>query len=175
MRLLHRLHLLIYLVSSLVPASMAEGSSAATLVMPRDLVEFARSNRCAPLDDFFDRPGMVNPPYACGLLPGDEEDSAVLWCKKLEASDKPYLLLIKVSNTTALLGCPARLDWWNPPGGLSIETRARISLGNFRYLGDPRRSAAGSVARGRVIVSSYDGATEAFYCHKGEWLVEMKH
>lgn len=147
-------------------------SSADTLVMPRELVDFARANGCAPIDDFFDRPGMINPPYVYGWLPGDPENSAVFWCKKTEKDGKPYILMFKPADSKQLRGCPAVIEWGDPPGGLSIETRARLALVKFRYVNAPKRNGPSSVVtRARVLVNYYDGLSDVFYCYRGKWLV----
>jgi hypothetical protein len=138
--------------------------------MPRELVDFARASGCAAIDNFYDRPGMVNPPYVYGLLDGDKEDSAVFWCRKLEKSKAPYLLVIKTVKDKELKGCPSKIEWWNSPGGLSIETRSRFTLKDFHYVSDPKRAGpASTILKAKVIVSYYDGLSEIFYCHKGEW------
>jgi hypothetical protein len=150
----------------------ARVSWADTLVMPRELVDFAHANGCTPIDNFFERPGMVNPPYVYGWLSGDQEKSAVFWCKRAEKNDKPYILMFKARNPKQLAGCPAIVEWWNPPGGLSIETRRRLALRNFRYVTVPQRAGPASVVtNAKVIVNYYDGLTDVFYCYKGRWLV----
>jgi len=155
--------------ASIVPAA---GTAAAdTLVMPRDLVDYARSQGCAPVGDFYERPGMLNPPYVYGFVAGEPEDSAALWCRKLEKSDKSYLLLLKVKNPQVLGGCPNRIDWWNYPKGLSIETMPSLALSTFRFAADPKRTGpTTTVSNARVIMSEYDGVEELFFCHQGAWL-----
>jgi hypothetical protein len=145
---------------------------AATLVMPQDLVEFAHTKGCIPIDNFYDRPGMVNPPYVYGWLSGNPEESAVFWCQKAEKSEKPYKLVFKVREPKRMEGCPAIIEWWNPPGGLSVEVRSHLSLSDFRYVNEPKRAGpASTVLRARVIVDYYDGLMAIFYCYQGEWLV----
>ena len=137
--------------------------------MPQELVDFAERDGCAPINDFFARPGMVNPPYAYGWLAGDPEDSAVFWCKKA-LDEKPYKLMFKVHDPKRLAGCPATIEWHNPPGGLTIETR-RLALRDFRDVTEPSRPRSNAVvAHAKVIVDYYDGLTTMFYCHEGRWL-----
>jgi hypothetical protein len=156
---------------ALVLAVVSYAASAETLIMPRGLVDFARSNGCATIDDFFERPGMLDPPYVYGVLAGDKEDSVAFWCKKLEKSDKPYMLVIKATDPNELNGCPAKIDWWNYPRGLSIEMRSALALNSFHYVTDPKRAGpAATVPKAKVIVSYYDGVSEMFYCYKSEWL-----
>jgi hypothetical protein len=154
----------------------ASTAYADAIVMPRELVKASRANGCAPIENFYDRPGMINPPYAYGLLTGEPEGSAVFWCKKIERSDRPYLLMIKAANIGALAGCPTKIAWWNDPAGLSIEVRKSLSLKNFRYTAEPARNGpAVIVSLAKVIVNYYDGVSDIFYCHKGQWLFSESH
>ncbi len=155
--------------------AFASASRAETLVMPRELIDFARAGGCVPIDNFYDRPGMVNPPYVYGWLAGDPENSVAFWCKKLEKSDKPYLLVIKAANAKDLFGCPAKIEWGNAPAGLSVETRKSLSLRDFHYLTEPTRAGpAAVIPTAKVIVNYYDGLSDEFYCYKGQWLVASK-
>jgi hypothetical protein len=142
------------------------------LVMPEDLVTFAHSNGCEPINDFFNRPGMINPPYVYGWLSGDKEKTAAFWCKKTDDRIRPYRLVFMPSDPKQL-GCPAMIEWRNPPGGLSIERRTHIALRNFRPVAAPNRGVPSYVvANAKVLVNYYDGLTDIFYCHMGEWLVQ---
>jgi hypothetical protein len=155
--------------------------------MPRELVDFAHANGCKTIDKFFERPGMVNPPYVYGWLLGSDEDSAVFWCKKTEKTDKPYNLMLtvrdlkshelKVPDQKQLAGCPAAIEYWNAPAGLSIETRRSLELRYFHNVTDPRPRPGGLtdvVANARVIVDYYDGLRSTFYCYRGQWLVNIQ-
>jgi hypothetical protein len=149
--------------------------SADPLVMPRELVDYAHSQGCAPVEDFYERPGMVNPAYVYGFAGGEPEDSAVLWCRKAEKSDKPFALLFKVSDPKKLGGCPARIEWWNYPKGLSIETRTALKLSDFHLTAEPKQAGPmTTIPSARVIVSEYDGVEEVFLCHRGAWLFMMR-
>lgn len=160
----------------LVAVTAAGAGSAAPRVMPMDLSDFAHAQHCAPIDDFYDRPGMLNPPYVYGVLPGEPEDSVAFWCKKLEASDRPYLLLLKVKNAKALSGCSDRIEWWNYPKGLSVESEASLNLSDFHFTAEPKRPGpATSVSNVRVIMGEYDGVEERFLCYQGAWLFEVRH
>jgi hypothetical protein len=152
-------------------AVIARNSSADTLVMPRELVDLARANGCSQISDFFERPGIVNPPYIYGWLPGDPERSAAFWCKKTEQSKNPFKLVFKVVDPKQLQGCSATIEW-PYPRGLSVETRHNLALREFRYVTAPKRAAPSTVvASARVIVNQYDGPEDIFYCYGGEWLV----
>lgn len=146
-------------------------------VMPREFVQYAEAHGCLQLSDFFDRPGSVNPPYVYGYLEGNEEDSGVFWCKKKIADDKPYLLMIFVRHTRASWSnCPQHIEWWNPPGGLSIHQEKSLTLGSFTKVADLHQSGPKKQRlEHNAIMSSYDGVSVVFYCHKGEWFFRMLH
>lgn len=189
MTLSRQRYMAVLTVCSLLLPLFASPVSADTMVMPRDLVDFATANGCAPINDFFERPGMINPPYvlldawapgATGVNAVDREkaiDSAAFWCKKVEKSDKPYKLMFKVSDPQLLAGCPASIEWRNPPAGLSTETHRNLSLSDFHYVTDPQRSVpSGVVANAKVIVNdNNDGLIDIFYCYRGQWLVSSYH
>jgi hypothetical protein len=146
-------------------------------VMPREFVQYAEAHGCLQLSDFFDRSGPVNPPYVYGYLKGSEEDSGVFWCKKKIADDKPHLLMIfarhkEISSST----CPQHIEWWNPPGGLSIHQDKSLTLGSFMKVTDPHQSGPKNQRlEHNAIMSSYDGVSVVFYCHRGEWYFGMSH
>jgi hypothetical protein len=177
----------LFTICILLLAVFVTASRSDTLVMPRELVDFARANGCSPIDDFFERPGMINPPYVYGWISGAAEDSAVFWCKKAGKSDKPYNLMFTVRDTATrtlkvpapkqLSGCPAIIEYWNGPAGLSVETRSKLELRQFHRVTDPRPQSGGPtevVANARVIVNDNgDGLTELFYCFRGQWLINL--
>lgn len=140
------------------------------LTMPQDLVTYARENGCSEIEDFFDRDGQVNPPYVYGLLPGNSEDSAAIWCANKKDASKPYLLLF-MAKDKRVLGCPDRIRWEDYPGGLSIRNDLKLALSDFWYAGDiKQRGPQGAVTNGNVIVSYYDGIYSYFYCYRNRWL-----
>ena len=146
--------------------------AADPLVMPRELIDYAAATGCAPIDNFFERPGMVNPPYVYGWLPGDQEKSAAFWCRNTEKGTKPYILKFKVAKPAELRGCATAIEWSDFPGGLSVETRPRLVLNEFHSVTVPqRRGPSVEVPNARVLVSYYDGLSDTFYCYNGEWLV----
>jgi hypothetical protein len=140
--------------------------------MPRELVDFAQASGCAPIDNFFERPGMINPPYVYGWLPGDKENSAVFWCKKKEKDGKPYTLMFMPADPKQLAGCPATIEWESFPAGLSIETRPRLALNTLNYVANGQAGPALTVRNAQVLVNYYDGLTEVFFCFRGRWLFD---
>jgi hypothetical protein len=159
-------------VVALMLVSTSYASPPDTLVMPRDLGDYAKAKGCLPLTHFFDRPGMVNAPFVYGVFAGEVEDSAAFWCKQAKSSDKPYLLLLKVAQSKVADGCPEYIEWRNVPGGLTVEHRSKMNLQAFRYVSSPTRATPTTILdKTSVLVNSYDGLTDVFVCYKGKWLV----
>ena len=161
---------------TLLMISSLSAASADTLVMPQDLVTYAHTLGCSQLVDFFERPGMIEPPFVYGIAPGEKEDSAAFWCEKAVKGTKAYLLAIKIADEGRLGGCPTKIEWWNHPRGLSVEHRGNLDLRRFHFVNDPKRSApAATVPKATVIVSYYDGVSDEFYCYDGSWLYATAH
>ncbi len=145
-------------------------------LLPADLLNIARNYQCDQIDDFYDRPGMVNPPYTYGYLTGLDEDSAVFWCEKKENNKRLYYLIIySRSEKKGLQNCPSKIIWRNYPGGLSIYKDITMTLNDFVYIATPRnRVPQNKKMTHNAILSEYDGKEELFYCYDGEWLVRQR-
>jgi hypothetical protein len=158
------------LLAFLPPGSLHSQSSEAPLVMPRELVDFAAKNGCRAIGKFFDRPGMLDPPFIYGWAEGDRENSAAFWCQRQNSNS--YRLMFKVRDPKLMSGCATMIEWTNLPAGLSVEVRPNLALNAFRDATDPKLTKpTGEVKNVRVIVNYYDGLTDVFYCHRGRWLV----
>jgi len=149
----------------------AASAAADNLIMPQELVLFAKKNGCSQVVDFYNVPGMINPPYVYGYLPGDPENSAVFWCQKNESSDKPYLLLFMSKIPDVPIGCPYKIEWGGRiPVGLSIDRNISLPLLNFYYIDNTDKPISKKgVTTGSVVVDYYDGISTYFYCFKGRW------
>lgn len=151
-----------------------------TLVMPQELVEHAQQNGCRQVADFFERPAMVNPPYAYGYLPGSPENSAVYWCEKGRQEPKDertYVLMFMFKGERpAWARCPARIiEWRNYPAGLSFLRDRTLTLEHFESVEQPKRRGSKAVRlQHPAIRNEYDGLEEIFYCHDGRWFVWMR-
>jgi len=44
-------------------------------IMPDELLKIAEKCGCEQVDNFYNRPGMIGPPYVYGFLSGEEENS----------------------------------------------------------------------------------------------------
>ena len=158
------------LIAGVIGVFVTCAAVPSNLVMPQELVDFAENNGCTQLEDFFNRAGSVDGPFAYT----NDKSSAVLWCKKKTPDSKPYLLLLKDAPQFAR-GCPSKLEWWNPPGGLTLR-KITAALRDFRYLDDKdRRGPSPGQTSSIAIVSSYDGVEAIFYCHESKWLYMMRH
>lgn len=165
--------------------------------LPSELSEPAKEVGCQPIEGFFDRPGMVQPPYLYGYQPGkgmlpeaEVEKSAALWCRKSAGEGTVHLLLFarkarpfhgfSLAKSQALLPCSPVLEWpaarGNPPGGLSVARAVGEPLSGFRYADDLERSGPSDQRTTHPpLQSRYDGAGWDFYCHEGRWLVRGRH
>jgi len=151
-------------------------AQAQTLLIPEELHEFAKDNGCSPIEDFYERPGMLGPPYVYGYLPGPQETSAVFWCQKQEDSKRKFFLLFMFENTDhELTNCPHKVEWGNYPRGLSIYNDRETDLGGFVYLNDPMRKGPKEKMMNNAVLSEYDGVGVVFSCYKGEWLIRQRH
>ncbi len=148
---------------------------AENLLIPEELNEISNVSGCSQVEDFYQRPGMVNPAHVYGYVSQDEWNSAAFWCKKKITSTKPYVLLFIFREDDAkheLAKCPHQIERADYPGGLSIYRDRKTTLNNFRYLDDPaRRGPKGARMKYNAIMSGYDGLADIFYCFRGKWLV----
>lgn len=145
-------------------------------LLPNDLLKVASNHQCKQINDFYDRPGMLNPAYAYGYSSDILKESAVFWCEKIENSNKTYHLIVfhsKIHNE--LSKCPDDIPWQNFPGGLSIVKGNNATLDGFRYVLDPHKQVNERTnMKHNAILSEYDGVEELFYCHDGAWLVRQR-
>jgi hypothetical protein len=153
-------------------------ASELTPIMPEELIAYAAKNGCEQVSDFFKRPGRVNPPYVYDYRPASPPANAALWCQVgQEDKKRKFFLLLMIRNRNhEWAQCPARIEWWNYPGGLSIYKDKRATLAYFVYLADPKkRGPANTPLSGNGIRSEDDGVGAIFYCHQGEWLIRQFH
>jgi len=140
--------------------------------LPLDLSQVAKEHGCEEILNFMDRPGMVEPSYAYGYLPGEKENSAVFWCQS--TTDNYTYKLIVHSNDGKAFGCPGTITSNNYPGGLSISSSVQLSLTEFRYLKNNKPGPEATTS-GKYIKSYYDGVEHIYYCHQGDWLILFRH
>lgn len=150
-------------------------ASESLLIMPEELVDYAKKNGCDQVSDFFNRPGIVNPPYVYDSPSDPVNYGAALWCQSGAGNDKKYFLLISIKKDHKWAKCPIKIEWQRYPGGLSIY-KQHIALKDFVYLNNPSKRGPQNVELNESgILSEYDGVEELLYCYKGEWLVRKRH
>jgi hypothetical protein len=157
--------------------SIAASSDELCQIIPEELLNFAKEKGFEQVLDFYrNRPGMLNPPYLYGYLPGREENSAVFWCQRTERGKKSYFLVFMFKDKSQkLCECPDVIKWQNFPKGLSIYKPTNETLENFVYVKDlKKRGPRDARLTHNGILCEYDGVSEIFYCHNGEWLVWMR-
>lgn len=147
------------------------------LIMPEELLEIAKENSCTQVDDFYKgKPGMVKPPFVYSYTAGSEEDSAVFWCQKIENNKKYNYLLFMFKKPNELAACAKKVEWKNPPRGLSLYKDSNTTLETFVYINNPKKKGPKNERlKHNAILSEYDGVEELFYCYEGEWLVRQRH
>src|SRR5712692_14261 len=123
-------------------AHMAYGGS----LLPETLRQAARDVGCSEVEDFYNRPGRIDPPYVFGYLRHEKdpygEHSAVFWCARPAQSEK-YLLVVWVDRDVLPIDvqkCPGTVRWQNYPGGISIVRGERMPLSEFWYREDPKKA-----------------------------------
>lgn len=142
--------------------------------LPMELVKVARNNDCKEIDNFFNRPGMVEPSYIYGYIGRDKRSSAVLWCQSTEEKRKYFLLVYVRSGKPS--GCREIITTTNYPGGLSLFKDSKLSLSKFKYVNNNNKSGPDvSELLGNFIMSYYDGVETIYYCYEGKWLRKIRH
>lgn len=144
--------------------------------MPRDLRQVARSLGCAPIADFFERDGQVEPDYINthdGRPSTDGSFRSAFWCKS--KTDKSFWLVF-VTNGQPLQrdGCPPILKWTERPRGLMVRGQT-LSLRSLRQLSDKVALINAGETAYAPISDTYDGSGHAFYCHQKKWFVALLH
>lgn len=141
------------------------GAQSGTL--PQELRVVARQQGCDEVKDFYDRPGLLHPPFVFGIDAAAEQMSAAFWC---QGEDRRTFMLVLIRSD----GRKTPLPWSNFPGGLSLTSPQDFDLSEFRLV-QHRDSAGPRVKlRGvRAIRSYYDGMTELFVEYRGRWWVRM--
>jgi len=136
--------------------------------LPQKLRELRTQVGCGPVSGFYDRPGMVEPPYLYGYLPGGKEESAAFWCHR-EGAEKPFVLvLVEKGRVTSTIA------WQNYPGGLSLDDSAPLRLSDFRYVDKPeQRGPVDAKTTHPSLRSEYDGVITLFYHHGDRWLYRL--
>lgn len=146
---------------------------ADNLVMPGELAAEAQKLGCSQVASFFnDRHDMVRPPYVYGYAPGEESHSAAFWCQERKDNHQTYFLAFMFKGGADKVGnCPRKIEWMNPPGGLSLYSGRDWKLSDFIYMDQPKQHGPNIYPEHNAVKSSYGGTEAIFYCHRGRWLL----
>lgn len=153
----------VVLIVAALHTAGAPALSAQDGVLPRDLARLAREDGCGPVHGFYNRPGMIEPPYVYGVIPGEREASVAFWCEG--RGDREYFLMVG-----GVEGKRATLRWPAFPGGLSLTEPGDWQLSSFQRVDRPEESGPALTLRSRrALTSSYDGIASLFLEHAGVW------
>lgn len=141
---------------------LSQTSVSAEQMLPSQLAAEGKRLGCSQIADFYNRPGMIEPMYVYGVLPGNKEESAGFWCQKQEAQGQTYLLVIWAKKASA---CQTTLETKNYPGGLSVSKVAPKSMDDYRKV----KSTGAKTGQSFVIEGYYDGIVNSFVCKDGDW------
>ena len=151
----------------------------ATLVVPLTIHQYAVSQGCLPLSDFYRKyPDVPGAPYAYAVHDEAVYQSFVVWCKEPESVD--YTLLFNFQGQTGgLADCPDRIH--SPiliPGAISVGraetskqlTGIALTLRGYLYVdtNEPVRKGRQPLT-GRFIESGHWEVGMHFYCVDGRW------
>jgi hypothetical protein len=145
--------------------------------LPKELLEIAKKNGCNEVVGFYDRPGMVNPPYVYGYLPGPEENSAAFWCEKKQGERRLFFLMFMTrGDAREQMKCSDKIEWKITfPGGLSIWRDMNTTYEGFEYIDDSKKELPKkNKLAGNAVLSEYSGVELLFYCYKGQWIVRIR-
>ena len=152
-----------------------EHATPGQLIIPQELFEIAEGEGYTQINNFFNRPGMVEPPFIYGYEPGPKENSAVFWCKSKEMNHY-YLIVVKTDSDSWSKIITDIIPWSNFPGGLSIYYNKDTLLDDFVFIRDTSKKVPkGEKLTHNGILSYYDGVETVFYRYKDEWIVRIRH
>jgi len=135
---------------------------------PADIVELAVQNECEAVDDFYDRPGMVEPAFAYGFAASSpRSESVVFWCRSL--GERTAYKLVAVAAGVAAPCSGVVYETKNYPGGLSLQPVEADTLAGFAS-SDGHAAPSDVTFSGLVVRSVYDGVGTSHVCLEGVWL-----
>lgn len=144
-----------------------------TPLLPKELIEGANTLGYKQIQNYYEkRPGMVDPPYVYGCLPGDKQLSALFWAENNDTKRKYALILMIKRNFLEKGRFSIIYKTQNYPRGLSVFQGKKIDLSFFHYIEDLNRVYSGEILKsGILIYDIYDGIGSVFFFHDGKWLI----
>ncbi len=174
--------ILLFTILGAAPPVSAFAQSASvqsrTMIVPKDLFEYADSLNCDQVSDFYEsRPGVLDPPFVyVDSLSAWWQGTSAVWCRPRGGRPDRYTLLFRFGESGgAFPRCPKRIDNLEHIGGLSVVRRPNLSLSHFYYIDQPDRKGPNAPATAIAIQEIYDGTGRLFYCYEGHWLAFGLH
>lgn len=138
-------------------------------VLPKDLHDLAARAQCDPVPDFYAKEGVVDPPYAYGVLEGDRAQSAAFWC--IRRTDRSTRLVI--AQREVVIG---DFKWDNPPDGMRVVELHAVQLREWRRIDDWSSRGPDRVRdRKRAIYCESEGVQTYFIEVDGAWYFRVLH
>lgn len=152
---------------------VAYGEEVKNDVLPADLAKWAKQEQCESISNFYsDRPGNVNPPFVYGQ--SSQSIKSAFWCESKASGNRKYFLIVHFNIGKPQPSCSSRIEWINPPGGLSLYYRPGETLKGYMHIGSSKVAIApGLKMDHEAILSEYDGFEEYFYCYQGTWYIKQ--
>lgn len=146
------------------------------LKYPDELIAFAKSKNCEPLDisDLW-RGRATFPLYAYGYAEGDPKDSAVFWCKRQTAnkSVKYYFAVYMKEPKGELAKCPNIIEALRSPAEISFFYDPKRTLDSYsKYPKYKKKIPKGTKYKHNSFLVSNDGLV-SYYCHEGDWYLDF--
>lgn len=151
----------------------ADAAGNGKLVMPDELIAFAKQQGCVPIVNVMPLPDGVVLPFAYGYAASAEkEDSAVFWCRS-NATGHTQIIFMYKEPARDTDGCPNVIKWMDVPGSLIIDRDTAADLDQFVYVDNPSTPGpAGVHVDGNSIMNYFDdGGGDIFICYQGKWFV----
>jgi hypothetical protein len=163
---------IILLISFIAVCSTVYAENA-TKLLPQDLLTVAEKCNCEQISDFLDRPGMIEPSYVYGVLPGEKENSAVFWCRNKDKKGTYSLILTSRKNEISPWSYETIITTQNYPRGLSVIPNPSLPLSEFIYITNFKTHGPKGIKTSHSAISSYyDGIREIYYNYNGKWLIK---
>src|SRR3990172_4624961 len=178
--------------TALLVGSSYARSPAGDGQLPQELRNLAVTIDCEAVPGFYDRPGMVEPPYLYGYLPGNKEETAAFWCYRKQAKE-PYLLVFveglgqarqgRVTSTipwSAFPGGLSRFDtknvYWYDSEGVRLSDSEHLPLSELRYVDKPKEHGPKeNTTKYTPVQAEYDGVVVLFYQYCARCFFKLFH
>ena len=184
--------LALLLATALLVGPLSARSPGGDNQLPQELRNLAVTIGCEAVPGFYDRPGMIDPPYLYGYLPGNKEETAAFWCYRKQAKESYLLVFVeglgqarqgRVTSTipwSAFPGGLSRFDtknvYWYDSEGVRLSDSEHLPLSEFRYVDNPKEHGPEEkTTKYTPVQAEYDGVVVLFYQDGDRWLFKVFH